>query len=245
MNVDNPIRIRDYIILVHLSPCLGYCAGMLEDYKSIDEDNSWIGKSPTPDVISTSPEFAIRQTKHIKDEIWRCELLASMISTSEFKRSILTVLAMCHEAIGQSDVPAEMALFENCDAGATRICSEGICRAWKRCGSELLKCAARCTAEVKILFPNGCKTEDVKNVIPFNFDVTNLNTISTLELSEIATRWNNELLNDGIESQNHGIRCIEKRSFWTRVVEATEFKPGWLGFSIDLKSLFNRRKANK
>lgn len=245
MNADNPIMIRDYIILVYLSPCLGYLANMLEDYKRIDEDNSWIGKGPPPDVISRSPEFAIRQTKHVQNEIWRCELLVSMISSSEFKRPILTVLAMCHEAIGQSDVPAEMALLENNGNEATRICSEGIRRAWKRCGPELLKCMARCTAEAKILFPNGCKTEDVKNAIPFNFDTTNFNTISTLELSEISTRWNNELLNDDAESRNQGTRSIDKRTFWNRLVEAAEFKPGWLGFSIDLKSLFNKQKANK
>ena len=245
MNVHGSIRIRDHYILVWLSGCLGYCAGMLEDYKDIDEDNSWVGMEPPRDEISKSPENAIRQTKHIQDEVWRCSLLSSMISSSEFKRPILTVLANCQDAIGRCDVPAEMALFEGNGGEATRICSEGICRAWDRCGAELLQCMARCRAETQILFPNGCKTEDLMDAIPFNVDSTNLSTISTIELFDVATRWNNEFSNDGTESQNHRTRSVFKRSFWCRVFEAIELKPGWLGVSINIKSLFNRRKANK
>jgi len=168
MNANNPIMIRDYIILVFLSPCFGHLASTWENYEEIDDDTSWIGKGAPPDVIERSPEFAIRQTKFVQDEIWCCELLTSMISSSELKRSILTMLAMRHDAIGQSDVPAQSAILDDKSDEATRICSEAMGRAWECCGQELLQCMARCTAEARILFPNGCNHEDVMDVRPFN-----------------------------------------------------------------------------
>src|SRR4030042_6555542 len=161
-------RFRDYVILVHLSGCLKNLAAMLEDYEHIDEDDSWIGKGSPPDALIRSPEIAIRHTKHIQNEIWRCELLSSMISSSDFKRPILIELIKCHEAIGQSDVPAQMALLENKSDEATKICSEGIFRAWDLCGKELFTCQARCSAEAEILFPNGSEAKDINNVLGFN-----------------------------------------------------------------------------
>lgn len=194
-------KIRDYIVLIHLSACLGNLAGMLEDHDNIDEDDSWIEKDLSPNAFLRSPEIAIKRTKHIQNEIWRCELLSSMLSSSEFKRSILVELIKCHEAIGQSDVPAQMALLENNAEDATQICSDSISSAWEAGGKELLACKARCAAETKILFPNGCKTEDVNNVLGFDLNVTNFNTMSTLALSEIAQRWNDQLLYSSIVVQ--------------------------------------------
>ncbi len=192
-----PNKIKDYIVLIYLSACLRNLTGMLQDHDNIDEDDSWVEKGLPPKAPIRSPEIAIKRTKHIQDEIWRCELLSSMISSSEFKRPILIELIKCHEAIGQSDVPAQMALLENNGDEATQICAESIFRAWDVCGKELFDCQARCAAETKILFPNGCKTKDVNNVLGFDLNVTNFNTMPTLALSEIARRWNDQLLYSG------------------------------------------------
>ena len=194
-------RIQDYVILVHLSACLRNLVGMLEDYEHIDEDDSWIGKGSPPEALITSPEIAIRRTKYIQNEIWRCELLSSMISSSDFKRPILIELIKCHEAIGQSDVPAQIALLENKSDEATEICSEGVFRAWDLCGKELFTCQARCSAEAKILFPDGCETKDINNVLGFDLSTSNLNTIPTIELSEIARSWHDQVLHSGIAIQ--------------------------------------------
>jgi len=174
---------------------------MLEHYDNIDEDDSWFEKGLPPNAPLRSPEIAIRRTKHIQNEIWRCELLSSMLSFSEFKRPILVELIKCHEAIGQSDVPAQMALLENNGDEATQICADSISRAYKACGKELFDCQARCAAETKILFPNGCKTEDVNNVLGFDLNVTNFNTMPTLALSEIVQRWNDQVLYSGVVLQ--------------------------------------------
>jgi len=198
MATDYSNIIRDYVILTHLSPCLGNLAVMLEDYEHIDEDDSWIGKGSPPDIHIQSPEIAIRRTKHIQNEIWRCELLSSMISSPDFKRPILMELVKCHEAIGQFDVPAQMALYENNNDEATQICSQGVFRAWDLCGKKIFTYQAKCTAEATILFPNGCQTEDVNNVLGFDLTGSNLNTIPTLELSEIARCWHDQLLHRGI-----------------------------------------------
>lgn len=196
-----PNKIRDYIVLIYLSACLGNLTGMLEDHDNIDEDDSWIKKGLPPDTLLRLPEIAIKRTKHIQNEIWRCELLSSMLSSSKFKRPILIELIKCHEAIGQSEVPAQMALLENNGDEATQICKESMSRAWDICGKELFACQARCAAETKILFPNGCETKDVNNILGFDLNVTNFNTMPTITLSEIAQRWNDQLLYSGVVVQ--------------------------------------------
>lgn len=182
-------RCRDYVVLVHLSASLRYLVGMLENYNDIDEDDSWIETGVYPDTPIKSPEIALRRTKDIQEEIWRCELLSSMISSSDFKRPILVELNKCHEAIGQADVPAEMALLDGEDKEAIQICSDGIFRAWDLCGKELFTCQARCSAEADILFPNGYDAKDINSGLDFTLSELNLNTIPTLELSEIAQNW--------------------------------------------------------
>jgi hypothetical protein len=121
-----------------------------------------------------------------------------MLSSSEFKRPILVELIKCHEAIGQSDVPAQMALLENNGGEATQICADSISCAYKTCGKELFDCQARCATETKIIFPNGCKTEDVNNILGFDLNATNFNTMPTLALSELAQRWNDQALYSGV-----------------------------------------------
>jgi len=196
-----PNKIRDYIVLIYLSACLGNLAGMLEDHDSIDEDDLWIEKGSPPNALLRAPEIAIKRTKHIQNEIWRCELLSSMLSSSEFKRPILVELIKCHEAIGQSDVPAQMALLENNGEETTQICADSISRAWEAGGKKLFDCQAKCAIEAKILFPNGCKIEDVNSILGFDLNVTNFNTMPTLALSEIAQRWNDQLLYSGVVVQ--------------------------------------------
>ncbi len=84
-----PNKIKDYIVLIYLSACLRNLTGMLEDHDNIDEDDSWIKNGLPPNALIRLPEIAIKRTKHIQNEIWRCELLSSMLSSSEFKRPIL------------------------------------------------------------------------------------------------------------------------------------------------------------
>jgi len=43
-----------------------------------------------------------------------------------------------------------------------------------------------------------------------------------------------------IERQNDVFRKDKKRSLWNRIVDATELKPGWLGFSLDLKKVLKK-----
>jgi len=171
---------------------------MLEDYDHIDEDDSWIENGASSQVVNRSPEIAIRRTKYIQDEIWRCELLSSMLSSSDFKRPIIIELIKCHEAIGQSDVQAQMALLDNNGDEATQICLDSICSAYNSCGKELFECQARCAAETKILFPNGCKSEDVKNILGLELSESNFNTMPTLALSELVQRWNDKALYNGV-----------------------------------------------
>lgn len=53
---------------------------------------------------------------------------------------------------------------------------------------------------------------------------------------------NPDLLNF-IINQNKSYMQTEGKSWWNRLLEATELKPGWLGLSIDIKKFFEKRKA--
>ena len=177
--------VRDYILLIHLFRCLGYVAGLLDDCEPIDEDDSWMdGEAPTTDT-EQSPKFAIRRIKNFRDEIWRCEILASSITLSDTKRPILTTLVECREAICQADVPAEMALLEGDVQEAIRICQDAMCRARDRTLRKLSRASARCSAEATILYPQGCTTEAVRSAFGIPIAELNLNSMSPLELSSL------------------------------------------------------------
>jgi TIR domain len=182
-------RIRDYVILVHLSACLRCLASTLEDHENIDEDDSWIAGGPPPIEPVRSPEVAIRRTKHVQAEIWRCELLAGMLGSADLKRPILVTLVECSEAICQADVPAEFALCNENGDEAILICSEAICRAWELCHADVSRCSALCSVEARILFSEGPRAEDVKDALGFDIDGFNLNTIPVIELADLAKRW--------------------------------------------------------
>ena len=177
--------VRDYNFLIHLSPYLRGVAGDLENCETIDEDDSWIGKGAPPTDLERSPEIAIRRIRTFQDDIWRCELLASAITLSDLKRPILAALVECREAIGQADVPAEMALLAGDTEDATRICQEAMCLARDRTFAELSRSSALCSAEATILFPHGCTTESVRAAFSGTFADLNLNSISPLELSSL------------------------------------------------------------
>ena len=178
--------VRDYILLVHLSPCLRSLAGSLEDCELIDEDNSWIGSGGVPPAqVGRSPEIAIRQIRTFQNDIWRCELLASAITLPHLKRPILASLVECGEAISQADVPAEMALLNSDVEEATRICRDAMCLARNRTLSELLRGSALCSAEATILQPHGCDSESVRTAFGRPIGELNLNSIPTLELSSL------------------------------------------------------------
>ena len=55
----------------------------------------------------------------------------------------------------------------------------------------------------------------------------------------------NAALKAEIEKQNRPYSEGPKRSPWNRFIGSIELKPGWLGFSVDLKALLRRRTANK
>ena len=75
--------VQDYIFLIHLSSCLRSLAGELEDCELIDEDDSWIGKGGTPPPEpERSPKIAIRRIKTFQNDIWRCELLVSTVTST-------------------------------------------------------------------------------------------------------------------------------------------------------------------
>ena len=175
--------IRDYILLIHLFRCLGCVAGLLEDCEPIDKDDSWMdGEVPSTD-IEQSPRIAIGHIRNFRDEIWRCELLASSITLSDIKRPILTALVECREAVCQADVPAEMALLDGDVQEATRICQDAMCLARDRTFAELSRASALCSAEATILYPQGCTADAVRSAFGKPIAELNLNSISPLELS--------------------------------------------------------------
>ena len=178
--------VRDYILLIHLSSSLRCLVGALEDCELIDEDDSWIGKGGVPPTeLERSPEIAIRRVKTFQDDMWRCEMLASAVTLPDLKRLLLAALVECREAIGQADVPAEMALLDGETQEATRICQDAMCLARDRTFEELTKGAALCSAESTILFPHGCRSESVATAFGRPVEELNLNSIPTMELSSL------------------------------------------------------------
>ena len=188
--------VRDYILLIHLFRCLGYVAGLLEDCEPIDEDDSWMDGEVPPTDIEQSPKIAIRRIKNFQDEIWRCELLASSITLLDIKRPILTTLVECREAVGQADVPAEMALLDGDVQEATRICQDAMRLARDRTFRELSKASALCSAEATILYPQGCTTETVRSAFGIPIAELSLNSMSLLELSSFLKTLPNPSLPD-------------------------------------------------
>ena len=185
LEVAKDNSVRDYILLVHLSPCLRSLAGSLEDCETIDEDDSWIENGVPPADLKRSPEIAIRRVKTFQNDIWRCELLASAVTLSDLKRPILIALVECREAICQADVPAEMELLNGDTQEATRICQDAMRLARDRTFTELSRGSARCSAEATILCPHGCNAESVRTAFGKSLAELNLNSISTLELSSL------------------------------------------------------------
>jgi hypothetical protein len=194
---------RDYLVLVHLAPCLNHLAGLLKDCENIDEDDTWIGRTPPPERPLRLPEIAITRTKLIQDEIWRCEILTSMLSSADFKRPILAALAECHNAIAQADVPAEFALYNQDCVVATQICIDGIRSGWDASGVEISRLSAICSAEAKILFPNGCPRKLMFDSLGCDIADINLNTIPTPKLAEVGQIWHT---NEGVmfSTKTHG-----------------------------------------
>jgi len=182
-------KVRDYAVLVYLSAAMRHLASELEDYEYLDEDDSWVEQGPPPESPLRKPEFAIARTKRIQNEIWRCELLTSMLNCEYLKRKLYTTLIQCHEAIAQADVPAELEYLEGNGDEAVMVCTAAISRAWHLCGHELSALSAKCSAEVKLLFSHGLDSRDVTEILGWNLEENNLNTISTLDLASIAESW--------------------------------------------------------
>ena len=172
---DNPVR--DYILLVYLSPCLRSLAGSLEDCEMIDEDDSWIKNGVPPADLKRSPEIAMRRVKTFQNDIRRCELLASAVTLSDLKRPILTALVECREAICQADVPAEMALLNGDTQEATRICQDAMRLARDRTFTELSRASARCSVEATILCPHGCNADSVRTAFGKSLAELNLKCV--------------------------------------------------------------------
>ena len=102
----------------------------------------------------------------------------------------------CREAVGQADVPAEMALLDGDVQEATRICQDAMCLARDRTFRELSRASALCSAEATILYPQGCTTEAVRSAFGIPIAELNLNSMSLLELSSFLKTLPNPSLPD-------------------------------------------------
>ncbi len=181
MAVADPGKIRDYVLLVILGRILSRIGHRLADYENIGVDYSADDPS-TPQ----SAETAIEQVRELSDDECRCHLLASGLASVDFKRQLLILLNELSEAVCKADVPAELALMDGSADDAVSICSDAFCDALGRCGPKVDRLAAEYLAEAELLFPRGCKTEEVVEVFGFcPFSDKNLGTIPTVELEEL------------------------------------------------------------
>lgn len=86
----------------------------------------------------------------------------------------------------------------------------------------------------------GVEKKRATNISNLKYDGTNFEGVKTVDID-----WSENLpLKETIESQNIGTPEKVKGNIWNRFVESTELKPGWFGFSVDLKKLL-KDKANK
>jgi uncharacterized protein YjbI with pentapeptide repeats len=86
----------------------------------------------------------------------------------------------------------------------------------------------------------GIEKKRATNISNIKYEGATFEGTSTDEID-----WSNNLqLKKFIEDQNRSAPEKTKGGIWNRFVESAELKPGWLGFSVDLKKLF-KDKANK
>lgn len=181
-----PDAFRDYVLLIYLSGLLGRLGGELNRFENVGIDYSECDPSMLLAEMPRSADVAIERIRQVSDDVWRGELISTALVDTELKRRSLIHLHEVHEAIGQADQPAQMALHDGFPDEAIAICSDALARAWNQCGLEIQRLAAECSVQARLLFPNGCKIDEVIGAFGYDpFGDKKLATIPTLELAEL------------------------------------------------------------
>jgi hypothetical protein len=120
-----------------LAANLRFLVGQLEDHDHVDEDQSWLkeGKGP-PRRLKRGPQYAITNVRETAHLIFEAEKLCDKLPCNDLNQRTRVALTLAHEAIGQADVPAELAMLEGNWAAAIECAREGLRRAWKCCGDS-------------------------------------------------------------------------------------------------------------
>jgi len=185
MAVDS-VAIRDYVLLVYLSPLLSSIGSILDDPDSVGIDFEACDASVLLSEMPRSGQIAIERVRELSEDVWRCEVFASAISRVDLKRRVLVCAHEIRDAINQADQPAEMALSDGYADEAIATCADALTRAYDQSGREIKRIAAECSVEASLLFPAGCDRADVVNAFGYcPFTEKRIGTISTVELAEL------------------------------------------------------------
>lgn len=151
--MDTPESLKGILRLGHR---LRFIVDVLEDCDCVDEDQSWVGKSPPPDPLPRGAGFAIANVRSLDDAIHEADALAKDLPADELRRQVRETLILAHDTICQADVPAEMAAIDGNEEEAIDICRTALANAYEECGVAL----KRLSAAVLVVGSEACDSRN-------------------------------------------------------------------------------------
>jgi hypothetical protein len=134
------------IALITLARKLFWIAGQLANYRHVDEHYD-VERLKRGEDCERGPEYAIDNVRALTWKIHLAGEATKQLPQTKLVRAVRRNLVLAHEAIGQADVPAELALLDGDEQATVDCCTNAFRRAHRKCGNELERLAAALLVE--------------------------------------------------------------------------------------------------